>query len=55
MESFIIDENGEIIDEQDRLSIDQLKELEEQEIELSRKLVEKLYDLQEYKDLVDIR
>lgn len=55
MESFIIDENGEIIDEQDRLTLDQLKELEEQESELSKKLVEKLYDLQEYKDLVDVR
>ena len=55
MESFIIDENGEIIDEQDRLALEQLKELEEQESKLSRKLVEKLYDLQEYKDLVDVR
>ena len=37
------------------MALEQLKELEEQESELSRKLVEKLYDLQEYKDLVDIR
>ena len=45
MESFIIDEIGEIIDEQDRLALEQLKELEEQESVLNRKLVEKLYDL----------